>query len=183
MHIIYAKGFYDLLPTLSNLARYNCAVEVCCVTLVPRMWVIWLFTTFPVCLPRMLGKNKWRHEVLRVLAEVIRKVVDKVKEFPIKKSPPQPITFVTAGLVISKLKLRKPSQHASCYNLLDWIFQVDFDTALHFLVEVAVTSMRPDIVLWFKATKTVIFCELKDYAEKAYERKKEKFQNLTDTCK
>ena len=59
----------------------------------------------------------------------------------------------------------------------DWIFQVDLYTALHFPAEVDVISLRLDIVVWSKATKTVLLCELKvpweDHAKKAYERKQE----------
>ena len=78
-----------------------------------------------------------------------------------QKSPPLPMTFVAAGTVISKLKLRKPSLYAwLLQSARDWIFQVDLDTGLHFPAEVAVTSLRKDINLWSKASKTVILCEL-----------------------
>ena len=78
-----------------------------------------------------------------------------------------------------------------CYNLLletgysKWILIID--TFLNFPAEVAVTSLRPDIVLWSKTTMTVMLCELmvpsEDHDEKAYERKKEKYQYLIDTHK
>ena len=37
---------------------------------------------------------------------------------------------------------------------------MDLDTALHFLGEVAVASLRPDIAVWSKTTKAVILSEL-----------------------
>ena len=72
----------------------------------------------------MLGKYKWRHDqVLRILAEVGKKVLDELNKLPIKKSPLQPISFVAAGTVLSKLKLRKPSQFAGLVqSATDWIF-------------------------------------------------------------
>ena len=61
---------------------------------------------------------------------------------------------MTVGILNSKLKLRKPSQYAGLLqSARDWIFQVDPNTALHFPAEVAVTGLRPDIVVWSKATK------------------------------
>ena len=64
---------------------------------------------------------------------------------------------------------------------------MDPDTALLFPAEVAVTSLRPDIVVWSQGTKTVILCEFtfpwEDHSEEAYERKKEKCQDLIGICK
>ena len=95
---------------------------------------------------------------------------------------------MAAGTVISKPKSRKITQYASLLeSAREWIFQVYLDTALHFPTEVAVTSARQYIVLWSKTTKTMVLGELtmywEDHIEKAYERKKEKYKDLIDTCK
>ena len=120
-----------------------------------------------------------------MLAEVIRKVVDEVNKLPIQNPPPQPITFVAGGTVTAKQKSRKYA--GLLQSTRDWILKVDVDTVLHLPAEVAVTSLRPNTVVWLKATKTVILCKLKvpweDHVEETYERKKEKYQVLTDTCK
>ena len=67
---------------------------------------------------------------------------------------------MAAGVVTSKQKSGKLSQYAGLLLFaIDWIFQVDLDTALHFPIEVAATCLRPDIVVWSNITKTVIPCE------------------------
>ena len=95
---------------------------------------------------------------------------------------------MAAGTLASKPKSRRPSQYAGLLqSARHWIFQVDIDTTLHFPAEVAVTSSRPDIVVWSKAARILTLCELtvpwEDHVEKAYEKKKEKYQDLIDTCK
>ena len=90
--------------------------------------------------------------------------------------------------IISNLKLRKPSQYVRLpQSARHWIFQEGLDTTLHFPAKVAVTGLRPDIVVWSKATKTVILCELtnpqEEHAEEAHNRKNGKYQDLIDTCK
>ena len=139
------RGAYDLLPTTANLARNNSAVSPIC----PECVSYGSLQHVLCACPQMLGKYKWRHDqVLGVLAEVVKKVVDEVNKLPIKKSPPQPISIVAAGTVISQLKLRQPSQYAGLLQSAgNGIFQMDLDTVLHFPVEMAVTSLRPDIVV------------------------------------
>ena len=65
----------------------------------------------------------------------------------------------------------------------DWVVISDLDTQLVVPTEIAITSLRPDIVLWSRKGKAVVLCELtcpwEENAEWAHERKLGKGRNLT----
>ena len=116
------RGVYDLLPIPGNLTSYNSAVSSLCPECGSYCSLQHALCTYP----KTLGKCKWGHDqILRVQAEVVRKVVDELNQLPIKKSPPHPINFVMAGAVTSKQKSRDPSQYAGLQQSARvWKFQV-----------------------------------------------------------
>lgn len=66
--------------------------------------------------------------------------------------------------------------------------RADFDLQLKFPQQIAVSSLRPDILLWSTIAKTVIMVELmvpwEDGLEAAFERRKKKrYADLSDMCK
>ncbi|KAL0161471.1 hypothetical protein M9458_045196, partial [Cirrhinus mrigala] len=129
------------------------------------------------------GRYWWRHDrVLRKLAEVIegrRLKVNKVSS----PTPDQPVQFVRQGgealySIIRQRSLLSPGG--------EWDLRVDISHQLKFPQQTAITSLRPDIVIWSTTTKTVIMAELtvpwEDGMEAAFERKKEKYADLAAAC-
>ena len=68
----------------------------------------------------------------------------------------------------------------------DWQMQADLRGRLQFPREIALTSQRPDIVIWSTSTKQAILVELtvpwEERIEDAYERKLAKYQDLVADC-
>ena len=68
----------------------------------------------------------------------------------------------------------------------EWALRADLDRQLKFPQEIAITSLRPDIVIWSIAMKTVVMAELtvpwEDGLEAAFERKKERYAELAAAC-
>ena len=60
--------------------------------------------------------------------------------------------------------------------------QVDLDQSLIFPLEIAATTLRPDLVLWSSTCKLIYIIELtvpwEDSIEEAHERKKLRYSNL-----
>ncbi|RXN06478.1 hypothetical protein ROHU_002717 [Labeo rohita] len=69
----------------------------------------------------------------------------------------------------------------------NWELKADLDHQLKFPQQTAVTSLRPDVLLWSTTAKIVIMVELtvpwKVGLEVAFEWKKERYTDLSDTCK
>ena len=68
----------------------------------------------------------------------------------------------------------------------DWEFLFDLDEQLQFPPEVAVISLRPDIVTLSRSAKRVIMLELtvplEDRSHLAYDRKSSKYSTLVTAC-
>jgi hypothetical protein len=68
----------------------------------------------------------------------------------------------------------------------DWDLRVDLKRQLRFPPEVAITRLRPDVVLMSRTTKQLVILELtvswEERMEEAYERKRAKYQPLLDEC-
>lgn len=68
----------------------------------------------------------------------------------------------------------------------DWDMRVDLRRQLKFPEKITTSTLRPDIVLWSRATKQVVLLELtvpwEERIEEAHERKLGKYQPLTQQC-
>ncbi len=68
-----------------------------------------------------------------------------------------------------------------------WKMEVDLGRQLQFPQEICSTTLRPDMVLWSAAVKSVILIELtvpwEEGLEAAYERKKAKYADLVAECR
>ena len=64
---------------------------------------------------------------------------------------------------------------------------MDLDRQLKFPPEITTNSLRPDVILWSSAAKTVILAELtvpwEGGMEAAFERKKDKYTELIAECR
>ncbi|XP_060789308.1 uncharacterized protein LOC132894068 [Neoarius graeffei] len=131
------------------------------------------------------GRYRWRHDlVLRKLAEVL-----EVRRMEAAKDPPSKtrtlICFIGQGAGAPNISQRErsPLLTPGC----DWNLRVDLDQQLKFPPEITTTSLRPDVVLWSPAVKTVILPELtipwEGGMEAAFERKRDKYTEPVAECR
>ena len=92
--------------------------------------------------------------------------------------------FIPAGTTLPmQSHLRRPlSSQTMLLQANDREFLFDLDEQLQFPPEVAITSLRPDVVILSPSTKTVIMLELtvplEDRSHLAYDRKSSKYSAL-----
>jgi hypothetical protein len=126
----------------------------------------------------------WRHNnVLKVLAPDLHGRIAKEN-----RTPPVPmsfISFIPAGVVPSR-RLRASGRPPLLRSATDWQLELDLDDNLVFPPIIATTSLRPDIVIWSRSTKTVIWgeltCPLEELILDAYVRKKSRYLALEVEC-
>ena len=135
----------------------------------------------------------WTDSVL----SVIRHHLHKFWEFPATQRAVEVtmasrsnrfIRFVPAGttLPLQSHQRRPLSSQTLLFQANDWEYLFDLDEQLQFPPEVAVTSLRPDVVILSRSTKTVIMLELtvplEDRSHLAYDRKSSKYSALVTAC-
>ena len=68
----------------------------------------------------------------------------------------------------------------------DWQMRADVNRQQAFRQHIAITNLRPDIVLWSQTKKTVVLIELtvpyQERVDEAHERKQFKYQELVEQC-
>ena len=100
------------------------------------------------------------------------------------------IQFVRAGQRLpapNHITQRKPlSSQAILLQANDWTFLYDPEGQLQFPIEAAVTSLRPDVVLFSRSSKTIVLLELtvplEDNVHLARDRKTTKYSALVTAC-
>lgn len=174
------QSVYDVLPSPSNLFRWGLAENPLC----PLCQRAGSLEHILSCCPRALGdgRYRWRHDqVLRVIAEAISTGISTSKD---QQPTRQSIAFVRAG--------EKPQQHrGQAGGLLatsrDWQLKVDLGRQLKFPENIAVTTLRPDMVLVSETSRQVVLLELtvpwEDRMEEAFERKRAKYEELAGECR
>ena len=107
--------------------------------------------------------------------------IHRRKKSPIKKGP-QFINFVRGGQTAKSKKVTA----GILATANDWQMQADVNGRTTFPREIAISNLRPDIVLWSTSTRQVIFLELtvpwELRMEEAHERKFSKYQHLVEEC-
>ena len=102
------------------------------------------------------GRYRWRHDqALKVIANEVTKAMRASNHQPGKKL--KQINFVKAGEKIQR-KIREKTNLLSSAD--DWQLIVDLETQLKFPRHIAVTSVRPDLILHSDNTKQCIIWEL-----------------------
>lgn len=142
------------------------------------------------------GRYTWRHNsVLSVVRHRLRafwtstSTKEAVKAIMASKTT-RFIRFVRAGrpTTNSSCPLRRPlSSQAILLHADDWEFLYDLGPdPFRFPVEIASTSLRPDVVIFSRSNKTVVLLELtvplEDRSHLAHDRKKSKYSELAATC-
>ena len=76
--------------------------------------------------------------------------------------------------------------HVFNVNTPDWTFLYDLEGQLQFPIEAAVTSLRPDVVLFSRSSKTIVLLELtvplEDNVHQAHDRKTSKYSAFVTAC-
>jgi hypothetical protein len=173
------KSVYDVLPSPTNMKTWGLAENSDCKLCGRQANLEHVLSSCKTALSD--GRYRWRHD--KVLAS-IADPIDKARraQKTIKKGPSF-IPFVKAG--------QDGRGSAQTQGILatanDWKMESDLQQQLRFPQEIAVTNLRPDIVLWSSCTKQVILVELtvpwEERVEESFERKRAKYQDLVDTCK
>ena len=178
------RATYDSLPCPRNLHQWFGAEETCPLCNTINASLQHILSGCKTALAQ--GRYRWRHDqVLRKLAEVSETCRKEANSRP--SAPGRHLTqFVRAG------EGAKPScQRATARLLLspgnEWSMRVDLGKQLQFPREIVQTSLRPDLVLWSEACRTVLLVELtvpwEGGLEAAYERKRAKYSDLAAECR
>ena len=174
------KSVYDLLPSPVNLKRWGKTEEDQCKLCSKRCTLEHILSSCSVALNQ--GRYTWRHnKVLNELANILEQ--ERVKKRTKPKKKVNYINFVTPGATVKPAAKIDEGLLASAQ---DWILNVDLNSKLVFPVEIVVTKLRPDMVMWSRSAKTVIIIELtvpwEERIEVAFERKRTKYDDLKNEC-
>ena len=132
------------------------------------------------------GMYTWRHNnVLRVVAEVVEQ---KVERNNLEQAPCNTrhfISFVKEGSQSRSYSTKPRSNILS--SATDWRIMADLDGKGGFPEDIAITALRPDIIIWSESRKEVIIGELtvpwEDNIDDAHERKLTKYAELRSECR
>ena len=172
------QAVYDVLLSPSNLHTWGLAVTPACPLCSKRGNLEHILS----CCTRALGdgRYRWRHDQVLKTITVISEELVWAKQFrPSKKTIP----FVRAGE-------RPTPARRICAGILtsakDWQLLVDLEHQLKFPSYIAVTTLRPDIVLVSESSKQVVLLELtvpwEERLEEAFEKKLSKYTGLVSVC-
>lgn len=179
-HISFTlRATYDVLPSPSNLNQWYGEDPTC--PLCPS----------PANLKHILvgcktslsqGRYTWRHNhVLKCLAatlEVRRRKINALP--PTSVHPSFAREFIREGVKTAKVHI--PSDIGQLGGARDWKLAADLNQRLCFPSEIAITNLRPDLVLWSSSLHTVYIIELtvpwEAAVEEAFERKSLKYTEL-----
>ena len=171
------RSVYDVLPSKSNLVKWNLAASDACPLCQDRETLEHALAACKECLPMYT----WRHnQVLRKVGDVIRTHCDEVSKS--SQQERQRVEFVKAG----EKKPSKASYPTGLKAGSNWQVRIDLDTALHFPSHIVQSTLRPDIVVWSDVAKQVMLIELtvpwEDNMEWAHERKAARYADLKAQC-
>ena len=172
------KSVYDLLPTPENKNLWFGTEELCKLCggkgTLPH-----ILNGCSVALSQ--GRYRWRHD--QVLREVAKYTDDRRK---FCNNNPKPIKTKEIRFVKKGEKSSHTETETRCYldSASDWRLLVDLDGRLKVPEEVAVTNMRPDILLISDITKKVGIVELtvpgEERIEVSGELKRAKYAGLQE---
>ncbi|XP_053183947.1 LOW QUALITY PROTEIN: uncharacterized protein LOC128367182 [Scomber japonicus] len=175
------QAVYDVLPSPANLHTWGKSDTPTCPLCPGKGTLEHIMSSCPSALGE--GRYRWRHDqVLRTVAEAISSAVDNNKHVRSQRR----INFVKAG---ERVRPRpQPTPSASLLSSAsDWELRVDLGRQLKFPEFITSTSLRPDLVLTSPSSKQVLLVELtvpwEDRMEEANERKRLKYQELTEECR
>ena len=145
---------YDVLPSPSNLKRWRISSEACC-----NLCGKQICTTAHVlsaCKTALTqGRYTFRHDsVLCELLAAIKKFSNEIASLP---QAVHKIKFVKAGMPTSS---RKSKPIGLLHHTRDWLFMSDLNSGFIFPGHIAITSLRPDLIVFSNSMKRIIIIEL-----------------------
>ncbi|XP_057297663.1 uncharacterized protein LOC130628696 [Hydractinia symbiolongicarpus] len=169
---------YDTLPSPTNLVRWEIEKDKSCILCKkPSSNVSHILGACRTSLTQ--GRYTCRHDsALIVLVKALKEFL--VSYEPLKVSKCNKINFIPAGQSPSK------KRHTKCPGLLhlasDWKILSDLDSVLVVPPYIAITQLRPDVLLISSSSKTVIMLELtcpyEENTEYWHKRKLSKYSSL-----
>ena len=176
------RSVADLLPTPRNVKIWSKEEDPSCKQSGTALCTLnHILTGCPKALTE--GQYRWRHD--KVLTEIAKWMEQqRVKANNMQVQPHKVITFVREGDKTHKTGTVAKIPPFSLQGASDWELRVDLKRKLVFLQDVAVTSLRPDMVLLSRNTKTIIVAELtapwEERLATSYQLNKAKYQDLVD---
>ena len=155
------RSTYDLLPTASNLKLYGLIDDDKCLDCGQARAT--LEHVLAGC-TSSLTKFTWRHnQVLRVLSKTTKEQCEKLnKDIATENMSVEPwnaISFVREGKNPKKRETVSARSHL-LNGGYDWQVKTDLDEKLIFPPNIAITNLRPDIIVWSDDEKKVLLVEL-----------------------
>ena len=170
---------YDILPTPTNLCTRKLSEDPSCKLCGRRATLEHVLSACSKSLAN--GRYTWRHnQVLEALAAGIDRARKKCGTSSGTGSGvrPQFISFVR-GTEAVRGNQRKTLAVGLLATSNDWQMSVDVRGQITFPHHIAITNLRPDIVIWSQGKTTVVLIELTvpyERTEEAHERKRLKYQ-------
>ena len=147
-----AKSVYDLLPTPTNKKKWFGTSDEC-----KLCGEVGTLNHILSGCQASLGRYKWRHDmVLRELGKFIELRMNSVNE--------QPTTDEKRNIIFLREGEKKETEKILYRSILDssrdWEMSIDLERRVKVPPEVAITNMRPDIIITSKSSKQMIMVEL-----------------------
>jgi hypothetical protein len=176
------------LPSPGNLRRWGCNFNARCL-LCSKPAATAKHTLSSCSTALRQGRYLWRHNnVLRAVKTDLEGLIARANRTPPAFFPnPHLISFIPAGTKPPQTRARTARPCLlSC--ACDWKVKIDLHDNLLFPPETGVsTGLRPDVVIWSKASKTVIWgeltCPLEENIPEAHVRKKRRYLQLEVDCR
>ena len=177
------SSVYDILPTPTNLCTWKLSEDPLCKLCGKRASLEHVLSACTKALAD--GRYTWRHnKVLEVLAHGIDLRMRNQRSVGVVKGP-QFISFVIEAEA-TRGKQLKSTAGGTLATCNDWQMRADVNRQLAFPQHIAITNLRPDIVLWSQTKKKVVLIELtvpyEERVDEAHERKRLKYQELVEQC-
>ena len=171
---------YDTLPSPSNLHRWNIATEMLCSLCTKSICTTaHILAGCKVALNQ--GRYTYRHD--SVLSEIVSAIKSFLSSYAVSSNKKRKIHFVKAGTRITK-SMKSPV--SGLLNLApDWTILSDLNSNLVVPPFLAMTRLRPDILLYSIQSKICIIIELtcccEENIEDWHKKKYSKYESLSSS--
>ena len=128
---------------------------------------------------------KWRHD--QVLLDIGSTIRCAVKQADDALTPAPHMKFINFVKEMDPVLVSTVKAGRGILTVAnDWLLLIDLETQLMFPQEIALTDLRPDLVIWSRKTNTVVIGELtvpwEDNNEVANEYKRDKYTDPVLEC-
>ena len=178
------RATYDLLPTPANLNSWYDDKSDKCAACGERGTLQHIPSTCRVNL--VSGMYTWRHNnVLKTVTKAVEQRVLQHNASNVPRATEHQIKFVKGG---SKVKMNSACPRPSILSSAnDWCVKADLDGKGGFPEQIALTTLRPHIIVWSDESRVVVIGELtvpwEDSMDEAQERKSTKYAELSAECR